>query len=159
MVLSHNTNESVSKGFEAATFRPASRPSWGLQIGSHYEGASLRSAGFLLNAALFGFTSIWPTLRGTDTMRLVFHCRGSTLCIVLFGGCFSLAGKQEPPIFLAVVTPLEAGLLRHAFPTPQALHFQPVRLTDPLCLGNRLPFLSPASGTAGDFQLSLLQAF
>lgn len=92
-------------------------------------------------------------------MRLVFHRRGSTLCIVLFGGCFSLASEQEPPIFLAVVTPLEAGLLGHAFPTPEAPHFQPVRLTDPLCLGNRLPRLSLASCAAGDSQLSLLQAF
>lgn len=81
---------------------------------------------------------IWPTLCGTDTMRLVFHCRGSTLCIVLFGGCFSLASEQEPPILLAVVTPLEAGLLGHAFPTPQALHFQ--------CLGNRLQASFPFSG-------------
>lgn len=86
---------------------------------------------------------IWPTPRGTDTMRLVFHCRGSTLCIVLFGGCFSLASEQEPPIFLVVVTPLEAGLLGHAFPTPPALHFQLVRLTRCAWETGFLSFLQP----------------
>lgn len=42
--------------------------------------------------------------------------RGSTLCIVQFGVCFPLAGKWEPPIFRAVVTPLEAGPRWHALP-------------------------------------------
>lgn len=80
---------------------------------------TLRSTGVRSGSALFGLTLIWPTPRHaeqTDTVRLIFHHRGSTLCIVRFGVCFPLASEQEPPIFRAVVTPLEAGLLGHAFP-------------------------------------------
>lgn len=55
--------------------------------------------------------------------------RGSTLCIVQFRVCFPLAFEKEPPIFPAVVTPLEAGPRRHALPSQQALQTQPAVLT------------------------------
>lgn len=54
-----------------------------------------------------------------------------------------MASELEPPIFRAVVTPLEAGLLSHAFPTPQAPHFQPVRLTPCAWETGFLSFLRP----------------
>lgn len=55
--------------------------------------------------------------------------RGSTLCIVQFWVCFPLAGEWEPPIFRAVVTPLEAGPHWHALPPPWALQTRPAGLT------------------------------
>ena len=84
--------------------------------------------------------------------------RGSALCIVQFGVCFPLADEWEPPIFRAVVTPLEAG------PPTRAGSADPAGRADHLCLGSQLPFRPQASGmrvpcTAKDSQLSQLQTF
>lgn len=71
------------------------------------------------------------------------YWRGSTLCIVQFWICFPLPSEWEPPIFWAVVTPLEAGPCWRALPPWRALGTQPEGLTTCAWEASFLPSLWP----------------
>lgn len=89
-------------------------------------------------------------------MRLVFTGEAVHCALYASGLVFLRPGEWEPPIFRAVVTPLEAG------PPTLAGSADPAGGADHLCLGRQLPFRPLAPGTrvprpAKDSQLSQLQ--
>lgn len=89
-------------------------------------------------------------------MRPVFTGEAVRCALYSSGFVFLWPGGWEPPIFRAVVTPLEAG------PPTLAGSADPAGGADHLCLGRQLPFRPLAPGmrvhrTAKDLQLSQLQ--
>ena len=89
-------------------------------------------------------------------MRLVFTGEAVHCALYSSGFVFLWPDEWEPPIFRAVVTPLEAG------PPTLAGSADPAGRADHLCLGRQLPFRPLAPGMrvprpAKDSQLSQLQ--